>query len=85
MHKIPNFVADMPGLVYLCQGEDLLGLELIKIVVDAGSFDNVLLSIVSGLVVVVLNEFPLLEVVVLQIPDAMAKVALLAAVDAESS
>jgi len=84
LHEIPDLVPDMPGFLKISKGENLLILKLVQIFINEGAFNGIFLSSVFIFVIVVLYRFALLVVVVVEIPDPVAKVALVTVVDANS-
>ena len=85
MHKISDFMPDMPGLVKISKRENLLILKLIQIFIDERTFNDIFLNIIFAFLIVIFNVLSLLVIVVVEVPDSMAEVALMAVIDTQPS
>ncbi len=85
MHILSNNESFFPVLIELTQSKDLLCLELVEILVYSGTLNRFVLTEVSLLEVVILNNFFWMPVGVNKIVNAMAEWAVVFVKDTKSS
>ena len=85
MHMFSDLISDLLALAKISKRVDFLLLKLIQIFVYEGTFNDIFLNIIFTFVIVIFNVFSLLVIVIIEVPDSMAKAALMTVIDTQPS